>query len=57
MSTCDDDDDDDDDDNNDDDQEALKDCGYLMTLSLKGNPIRRVHQDTFDNLKVTPVDC
>ena len=37
-------------------KEALKDCGYLMTLSLKGNPIRRVHQDTFDNLKVS-VDC
>ena len=34
-------------------KEALKDCGYLMTLSLKGNPIRRVHQDTFDNLKVS----
>ena len=35
-------------------QEALKDCRYLMTLSLKGNPIRRVEQDTFHNLKVRP---
>ena len=34
-------------------KEALKDCSYLMTLSLRGNPIRRVHQDTFDNLKVS----
>ena len=33
-------------------QEALKDCRYLMTLSLKGNPIRRVERDTFHNLKV-----
>ena len=32
-------------------KEALKDCRYLMTLSLRGNPIRKVHQDTFDTLK------
>ena len=31
-------------------KEALKDCRYLMSLSLKGNPIRRVSRDTFDNL-------
>ena len=31
---------------------ALKDCSYLMTLSLRGNPIRRVQKESFDNLKV-----
>ena len=32
-------------------KEALRDCGYLMVLNLRGNPIRQVPGDSFLKLQ------
>ena len=32
-------------------KEALRDCGYLMVLNLRGNPIRQVPEDSFLKLQ------
>jgi hypothetical protein len=31
-------------------RETLRDCGYLMTLNLCGNPVRQVAGDAFTNM-------